>query len=209
MAHDDIVLRNVRVNWNDLLAPNDYGRYRVEVLIEPDSEAHKEAEAAIASACKDKWGSAERASGMRQIATANGKCCLKDGNLMPPNKKTMELADHYKDVFVLSASRKVEKGRPALYTKRLKTGKFIEVNEDTPLDPEEFVPVAGGNFADILVSFWGWEHKGSPQVNCTLEAVKFTNVGDSLGGGPKLTEERVLGAFGDLEIDEEADVLAS
>lgn len=204
--HSNVVLNSVRFNWVRVLEPksfqaDDPERYQVEVLIEPDSEAHKVLVEAVQSAAADKWGA--KAKGYLGSATANRKCAMKDGNTMPPDKNTGELPDYYKDAVVLSCGRKLDRDGPLrVFCLRKSTGKLVEVTKDTKFD-DDLVGPNRGNHGKVMVSLWGWEHNGSPQINCTVETIAFLEEGEPLGGQAPLKTDAIKDAFGvDIDVDE-------
>lgn len=209
--HRNIALRNVRFNWLDVLEPTQYQpgdsfRYRAEVIVEPGSEADKALDVAILSAAEEKWPG--KGKGMLAVAASNNKCCRKSGDSMPLNKKTMEIPEHYLGNTVLSTSRVLERdGAPKVYSLRKSTGKLVEVSKDTVFDADLVKPVSG-NYGDVMISLWGWEFGGSPQLNCTLDVIVFRSAGDPMGGGRvEVSGDMVAAAFG-AEIEEGLDPFA-
>lgn len=204
--HRNISLRGVRFNWLSVLVPKQFSagdlhRFQAEVLVEPDSDAAEVLAEALLSASEEKWPG--KGEGMIAVAESNKKCCRKSGDTMPLDKKTMEIPEHYLGNIVLSASRVQERdGDPKVYSQRKSNGKLLEVTKDTKFDDDLIKPVRG-NYGDVMVSIWGWEHKGSPQLNCTLEAIAFRGEGDSFSTHAAVTTEDVGAAF-DAEIEETA-----
>jgi len=196
--HRNVALRNVRFNWLQVLEPSffqkgDVGRYRAECIIEPDTEADKRLDDAVNSAAEDKWPG--KAKGMLKVAVSGGKCCRKVGDDMPVNKKTFELPEHYAGNTVLSTSRVDDRdGPPRVFCKRISTGKLVEVTKDTVFDEDLIKPVPG-SYGDVMVSIWGWEFGGSPQLNCTLDAIAFTGEGDALGGRGAISDDTLAAGF--------------
>jgi len=201
--HRNVSLRNVRFNWISVLEPKQFDansdhRFQAEILIEEGSEAHKVLEEALLSAAEEKWPS--KGEGMVKVASSNGKCCRKEGSNMPLNKKTMEVPEYYSGNVVLSSSRVQERdGNPKVYSQRASTLALVEVTKDTVFGADLVKPVRG-NYGDVLVSLWGWEFNGAPQINCTLEAIAFRGEGDSLGGQVAITPDVIASAF-DAEIE--------
>tara|TARA_Y100000996_G_scaffold92836_1_gene65615 strand:+ start:2007 stop:2639 length:633 start_codon:yes stop_codon:yes gene_type:complete len=203
-VHRNVTLNNVRFNWLTVLEPSAFKpgdplRYRAEVLIEPDSEADKVLMDAIKSAAEEKWPG--KSDGHVKSAQINRKVCRKLGTEMPPNKDTGELPSHYQDAVVLSTGRSFDRdGSLRVFCRRKSTGKLVEIDKDTTIDDDLVRPVPG-NFGKVLVTIWGWEHSGAPQLNCTLESIAFTVEGDPLGSKAPLKTEAILDAFGE-ELEE-------
>jgi hypothetical protein len=197
--HRNISLRGVRFNWLNVMEPSyfkpgDPGRYRAEVIIEPGSEADTVLKDALASAAEEKWPG--KGEGMIAVAESNKKCCRKDGDTMPLNKKTMAIPEYYLGNTILSTSRVEDRdGAPKVYSERASSGSLVEVSKDTTFDEDLIKPVSG-NYGDVMVSLWGWEHSGSPQINCTLDAIAFRRTGDALGGHAPVSTGDIAAAFG-------------
>lgn len=204
--HRNVSLRNVRFNWLAVLEPKQFNkgddhRYQAEVLIEEGSEAHKVLNEAVQSAAEEKWPG--KGEGMVKVAASNGKCCRKEGDQMPLNKKTMEIPEYYTGNVVLATGRVLERdGEPKVYSQRASTLALVPVTKDTVFGADLVKPVRG-NYGDVLVSLWGWEFNGAPQINCTLEAIAFRGEGDALGNQAPVTSDVVADAFG-AEIEQEA-----
>ena len=204
--HRNVALLGVRFNWVDVLTGNRFSegddlRFRAEVIIEPDSPAAKALDTAITEAAEEKWPG--KSEGMIKVATSGGKCCKKVGNEMPIDKKTFEVPEYYLGNTVLSTSRVFERdGAPRVFVKRISSGKLVEITKDTPLD-EDLVKPQRGAHGDVMVSLWGWEFGGAPQINCTLDAIAFTNPGDPISQRAPIEDEEVAVGFGkELEVGE-------
>lgn len=201
--HRNISLRGVRFNWLQVLTPSQFKpgdpkRFRAEILIEPGSTAHQTLEDGMLSAAEEKWPG--KGEGMLSVTASNKRSCMKEGDSMPLNKKTMEIPEYYLGMIVLSTSRVQDRdGDPKVYCQRKSNGKLVEVFADTTIE-DDFVAPVSGNFGDVMVSLWGWEHSGSPQLNCTLEAIAFRTEGDALGGHAAVTTDEIKDAF-DAEIE--------
>ena len=99
--------------------------------------------------------------------------------------------------------KKDRDGDLKVYSQRLSTLALVEVNKDTVFGADLVKPVRG-NYGDVLVSLWGWEFYGAPQINCTLEAIAFRGEGDSLGSQAPVTADVIANAFG-AEIEAASD----
>ena len=204
--HRNVTLRNVRFNWLEIFEgkafnEGDPHRFRAECIIEPGTPAAEVLDKAVLSAAEDKWPG--KAEGMVKVAESSKKCCRKSGDDMPVNKTTFEVPEHYVGNVVLSSSRVLERdGAPRVFVKRPATGKLVEVTKDTAIGADLVKPVPG-SFGDVMVSLWGWEFGGSPQINCTLDAIAFTTDGDPLGGRETLGDEQLAAGFGaEIEVAE-------
>lgn len=158
-----IMLTNVRLAFPTLDVPEKFQgegkpRYSATALIEPDSENHKAAVAAMRAAAALKWGEAKADAAVKGL-TAGNKVALYDGN------QKVEY-DGFENMIALSAHAQ-EKSPP-----RLLDGLRKELPRDTGV-------IYGGCFVNMSVEFWAQDNKWGKRLNATLRGVQFCGDGDS------------------------------
>lgn len=182
---EPIRIEGVRLSFPDLFeavqfeGKGDFS-FRASFLVEPGSKADKQILAAIEATAKDKWGA--KYAPLLAAAKANPqRICYVSGDL--------KVYDGYAGMMALSASRKLDKGRPGIYDK-----------DKSPLSASDGRPYAGC-YVNAKVEFWAQDNQFGKAVRCTLIGVQFAGDGDAFSAGsvPSQDDFDALDAGADAE----------
>ncbi len=212
-----VILKNVTLDFFDVFSPgkpmNDKGepKYKVKVIIEPNSEAHQAARAGMTEAAINLWG--DNAKTVVPAITNNSKA-LRDGNSNLDQNGAIR--PEYKDKFFVSASNVT---KPQCVAQRKHEGKFITINQDGSasidgmrVDPPYPITVPyRGCKVNVKVQFVAgksFKTKSGEQlpnqIYAKFEALQFVADGTPFGAGPTSAE-----GFEDEEAPAGAEVGAS
>lgn len=170
---EPIRIENVRLSFPGLFEAVQFEgkgdfNYRASFLVEPGSKADKQILAAIDAAATDKWGAKAEVNLAKAKANPQ-RICYVDGAL--------KSYDGYEGSWALSASRKLDKGRPGVYDK-----------DKSPLSAGDGKPYAGC-YVNAKIEFWAQDNQYGQAVRCTLIGVQFARDGDAFSAGSKPSDD--------------------
>lgn len=168
-----VILSNVRLAFPDLFDPKQYqGKgdfsYGCQLLVDPESQAFADIEAALEEVATAKWGKKAKAM-MAEIRPDKKACCWIDGNRRSDY-------DGFAGMWSLTAKRSEKKGPPMVLTR----GKKL-IQKDTG-------QVYGGCFVDASVDIYASE-SGGVGLRCELSAIRFFGDGEAFGSGSAPTAD--------------------
>lgn len=179
-----IKLSNVRLSFPGLFRPEpfkpgDPPKYKATFLVEKGSEQHKQVEAAILAAAREKWG-AKAEKILASIRNNPNKFCYQDGDT--------KAYDGYEGNFALAAKNAL---RPTVIDR-----------DRTPLAEDDGKPYAGC-YVNGLVDIFAYENSGNG-ISASLMGVQFAGDGDAFAGGGVANADD----FDDVSTGADADTLA-
>ena len=162
-----IVIKNVRLSYPKLFEAAQFkgtgpARYEAQFMVEPDSEAHKKIEEAIAQVASDRFGGKATAT-LKKLRASKQTCCYVAGE--------MTGREENEGLMVLSTNRKEKDGPVAVFDA-----------DKTPIHVDNG-RVYAGCYVNASVDLWAQDGQYSG-IRCTLVAVQFAKDGDAFGGGP-------------------------
>jgi hypothetical protein len=158
------MLKNVRLAFPALFTAKAFSdgapKFSASLLMsKTDAEAVGAVKAAMLDAAKQKWG--EKADAVLKSLVANGKTCLRDGDL----KSEYDGFDGCLHVSATSSKRPL----------------LLDADR-TPLSEEDGRPY-GGCYVNASIAIWAQDNQYGKRVNAELRGVQFFRDGDSFGGG--------------------------
>lgn len=168
----ELKLKNVRISFPALGAPQSLGEgepaYGAKFVIEPDSEAEKQLDAAIEAVAKDQWK--DKAPSILRALRDDKKVCFVKGEYR--SKKTGEAYAGFAGKYYLNTRN--AKVQPTV------VDRFGQKVEDKS-DIERLI--YSGCYTHISVDVWAQNNSYGNRVNCTLRGVMFAGDGEHFGGG--------------------------
>lgn len=167
-----IKLDNVRLSFPALFEATQYKgqgafNYSAKFLVPTGSDTHKAILAAIETVAREKWPKKYEAM-LEEFRPDRKAYPYIDGK-----RVTYDGTD---GMWVLSAKRKLEQGRPVV----------VDQDKNTLL-PADGKPYSGC-FVNASVEFWA-QDGDTKGIRCTLRGVQFVRDGDSFSGASKPTED--------------------
>ena len=188
-----LIIKDVRLAFPDLFVPKQFNNagsfsYGCQLLIDPNSQAFEDIEAAIVEVATAKWGKKAKRM-LEEIRPDKKACCWIDGD-------RREDYDGFAGMFALTAKRQEKKGPPLILTRR---------KQVIAKDKGE---VYGGCFVNASVDIYASENNGAG-MRCELSTIQFCGHGDPFGSGaaPSADDFDDLGAGANDDDDDDDDDL--
>ena len=170
-----VMITNARLAFPVLENPEQFqgqgtARYSATLLIEPGSDNHKKAFAAMRAIAAEKWGEAKADAAVKAL-TGTGKVAMYDGDIKA------EKYDGFEGMIAISAHSQA--GAPP----RLLDGMKNELPRNTPL-------IYPGCYVNASIEFWAQDNQFGKRINAQLRGVQFAKDGDSFSAArPASTDE--------------------
>lgn len=158
-----LLLKNVRLAFNDLYEPtqiNGQGKakYRATLLVEKNSQTHKDIEAAIKKVATEKWG-AKAESVLASIRNNNMRFNVQDGDLSEydgfAGNVAVKASSETKPTVIDRARNPVSQSSGIIYS---------------------------GCYVNASISFFAYDNQGKG-ISASLGGIQFLKDGEAFAGG--------------------------